>query len=73
MIQMRTQPFFIRNSSNNIVSEVHVGNKDMIVVGNFNLIMDPDIDYYNYLHLNIPKAKDKVIEKKIINSFLLLV
>lgn len=48
-----------------IINEV--GNKDIIVVGDFNLIMDPDIDYYNYLHLNNPKARYKVLEN--INQF----
>ena len=32
------------------------------MVGDFNLVMDPKMDYYNYLHVNNPKAREKVIE-----------
>lgn len=39
-----------------------LGNKDNIIVGDYNLIMNPEMDYYNYLHLNNPKARDKVFE-----------
>lgn len=39
-----------------------LGNQNIIMVGDFNLVMDPKMDYYNYLHVNNPKAREKVIE-----------
>lgn len=39
-----------------------IGINDIIIVGDFNLVMNAEIDYYNYLHLNNPKARDKVLE-----------
>lgn len=33
-----------------------------IIVGDYNLMMNPGRDYYNYLHLNNPKARDKGLE-----------
>ena len=37
------------------------GNQDIIVCGDFNLVQDPDLDYYNYLHINNPNARLKVL------------
>lgn len=31
-----------------------------ILAGDFNLVLDPDTDCHNYLHLNNPKARDKL-------------
>jgi hypothetical protein len=39
-----------------------LGNKDIIITGDFNLVMNPDIDFFNYLHFDNPKARDKVLE-----------
>ena len=30
--------------------------------GDFNLVLNPDIDYFNYLHVNNPNAREKVLE-----------
>ena len=35
---------------------------DCILVGDFNLFMSPQKDYFNYLHVNNPKSRDKVLE-----------
>ena len=35
----------------------------MIVVGDFNLVIDPAKDYYNYLHVNNSKAREAVLEQ----------
>jgi len=35
---------------------------DCIFVGDFNLVMSPQKDYFNYLHVNNPKSRDKVLE-----------
>ena len=35
----------------------------MIVVGDFNLVIDPAKDYYNYLHVNNPKAREAVLDQ----------
>lgn len=42
----------ISNLSNNV-----------IIVGDFNLVLDPSIDYFNYLHINNPKARQVVLEQ----------
>lgn len=33
------------------------GNQNIIAVGDWNLVMDPNLDYDNYKHVNNPKAK----------------
>ena len=33
-----------------------------VLVGDFNLVLSPEKDYFNYMHLNNPKARQKVIE-----------
>lgn len=58
---MRIYVFFFYEEFFEIVSEI--GNKDIIVVGDFNFIMDFDMDYYNYFYFNNFKVRDKVIEK----------
>ena len=35
---------------------------DCILVGDFNLVMSPQKDYFNYLHVNNHKSRDKVLE-----------
>ena len=36
--------------------------EEYIVCGDFNLILDPDLDCFNYARVNNPKARDRVIE-----------
>ena len=52
-------PSFYRN-----ISEVisNLGNDNIILVGDFNLVLNPDKDCYNYLHINNPKARDEILE-----------
>ena len=38
-------------------------NNEMIVVGDFNLVIDPAKDYYSYLHVNNSKAREAVLEQ----------
>ena len=38
------------------------GNIDVIVVGDWNLLLNPEIDGYNYKHLNNPKARLQVLQ-----------
>ena len=37
-------------------------NSNVVVVGDYNLVIDTKIDYYNYLHINNPRAREKVLE-----------
>lgn len=37
-------------------------NRHTIVVGDFNLVINSDVDYTNYLHINNPKTREKVLE-----------
>ena len=39
-------------------------NNDMIICGDFNLIQDPKLDYFNYKCINNKKAREKVLEIK---------
>lgn len=61
MYGLNEDMFFFYEEFFEIVSEI--GNKDIIVVGDFNFIMDFDLDYYNYFYFNNFKVRDKVIEK----------
>lgn len=40
-----------------------IGNDTYIICGDFNLIVDPDIDCSNYKHINNPKARNYIINK----------
>ena len=35
-------------------------NHNIIIVGDWNLVLDPQLDSYNYKHINKPKAKESV-------------
>ena len=35
-------------------------NHNIIIVGDWNLVLDPQLDSYNYKHINNPKAKESV-------------
>jgi len=37
-------------------------NDSFIICGDFNLVIDPAVDYYNYKNINNPKARNKVLE-----------
>ena len=37
-------------------------NQYFVICGDFNLVLNPEIDYYNYLHVNNPKARLKLLE-----------
>jgi exonuclease III len=52
-------PVFYQNMSDTLTK---LNNKEMIIVGDFNLVLDKERDYYNYLHINNPKVREKVLE-----------
>lgn len=33
-----------------------------ILCGDFNLVLNPDVDTYNYISINNPKAREKLLE-----------
>ena len=33
-----------------------------IIAGDFNLVLNPELDYFDYLHINNPKARESLIE-----------
>ena len=37
-------------------------NYSYIICGDFNLVLDPDIDYFNYKHVNNIKAMDSILK-----------
>ena len=37
-------------------------NECFIICGDFNLVLNPNLDCYNYLHINNPNARDKLLE-----------
>jgi len=37
-------------------------NDDFIFCGDFNLVLNPDMDYDNYSNVNIPMARSRFIE-----------
>jgi hypothetical protein len=47
------------------------GNERYLLCGDFNLVLCPHIDCYNYLHVNNPNARDKFLE--IVDQCLLIV
>ena len=50
-----------------------IGNSDFTICGDYNLVLDPNMDSYNYKHVNNPKARDKLLgkiyEKNIVDPF----
>ena len=38
------------------------GNQKMILVGDWNLLLDPEVDGKNYKHINNPKARLEVLK-----------
>ena len=55
----KDNPSFYENISE-IINDFE--NEDIILVGDFNLVLDLEKDCYHYLHVNNPKARDKVLE-----------
>ena len=53
------EPNFFQNISDSIED---MGNSDIIICGDYNCVLDPDLDYYNYKSINNVKARDKVLE-----------
>lgn len=52
-------PLFFDNIQN-FINDMQCTN--IIWCGDFNLVLNPDLDYYNYKNINNPKARDKVLE-----------
>jgi hypothetical protein len=46
-------------------------NEYFIICGDFNLVLCPELDYCNYLHVNNPKSREKVLEliEEILSGF----
>ena len=53
----RDNPDFYNDLANEI-KQINVDN--IIIGGDFNLVLNPTLDYYNYKHINNPKAKEMV-------------
>ena len=54
-----------------IANLIDITNNDKyILCGDYNCILDPILDSYNYKHVNNPKARDKVIEMININNMI---
>ena len=51
-------PFFQQIS--NYIDEI--GNNDIIMCGDYNCVINPDLDYYNYKYVNNEKARNKVLK-----------
>ena len=45
-------------------------NNPCIMAGDFNLVLNPTIDYHDYLHVNNPKARESVLELIIDNNLI---
>ena len=39
-----------------------IGNASYMICGDFNLVIDPDMDYFNYKHVNNKKARETLLE-----------
>ena len=59
MLQMMTAQIFFDNISD-IINEFD--NSRVLIVGDYNLVINPQMDYHNYLHVNNPRARNKVLE-----------
>lgn len=60
-------PLFFENIQNHI-DDMQCSN--IIWCGDFNLVLNPDLDYYNYKYINNSKARDKVLEIMESNSYI---
>ena len=52
-------PQFFQDISN-FIDEI--GNNEIIICGDYNCVLNPDLDYYNYKNINNTKACEKVLE-----------
>ena len=43
-------------------------NEILIICGDWNFVQNPEIDYYNYLHINNPRARKVVLDTMEENS-----
>ena len=63
-------PTFFKKISN---IKVDIENTDVIEYGDFNCVINPECDYYNYRSINNAKARDEVLnlmnEKYLIDPF----
>ena len=59
----KDNPDFFKIISNYIDE---IGNTDITVCGDYNCVLNPDLDYYNYKCLNNPKTREEVLD--IINT-----
>ena len=55
----RDDPEFYEKLNKNIIN---FGNSDIIAVGDWNLLLNPNIDGENYKHLNNPNSRQKVLK-----------
>ena len=55
----RDSPEFYQDIQDKIIN---LQNPNVIFGGDWNLVLNPEKDYKNYLHINNPKAQDKVFE-----------
>ena len=55
----KDNPIFFRDLFSNIQS---LENDSYIICGDFNLVLDPDLDYFNYKHVNNIKARDSILK-----------
>ena len=53
------KPDFFQHISNYIDE---IGNSENFICGDFNCVLNPELDYYNYKTINNPKARDKIVE-----------
>lgn len=53
------QPGFYENIRNMFLE---LDNEYFILCGDFNLVLNPDIDTHNYISINNPKAREKLLE-----------
>ena len=54
-----TPPFFYENLKT-VVEDI--GNHDVIIVRDYNTVLDPELDYSNYVAVNNPRARHKILE-----------
>ena len=51
------------NFYKNLKQKIHdFGNENVIICGDLNLVLNPDVDTENYLHINNPRARTEVLK-----------